>query len=111
MATLTIRFMWTLLNQNVRFHYAFGPLFARWLPDGEMDKLSIPTDDSDIQLHVWIERRGYVDGLIHYDYKRKEVDENLMTRQARLDGGYVMLANDNSSQRHCSRRERHTIKR
>lgn len=65
-----------------------GPIFHRWLPRGERDALTLPTKDPDMELQVWFERRGYVrNGFVRYDHERREVDEDIVARQAILDGG------------------------
>jgi len=76
-----------------RFDHEFilrnhGPLFHRWLPDGQRDSIAFDTGDPNSSLRVWFERRGYVDGhFIRFDYKRTEVDLDIMNRQAVLDAG------------------------
>lgn len=65
-----------------------GPLFHRWLPDGEKDALIFPFDSSDKSLHVWFVRRGRMDGgIVQYSSDKYEVDESVMSRQGWLDAG------------------------
>lgn len=65
-----------------------GPLFHRWLPDGQEDALVFPSDSSQNSLRVWFSRRGYVDnGLVRFAIDRREVDEGVMSRQGILDAG------------------------
>lgn len=66
----------------------YGPLFHRWLPDGEKDAIALDVKDPNVKLKVWFERTGFVEsGFIRFDYHRKEVDMEVMSRQAILQGG------------------------
>jgi hypothetical protein len=48
----------------------------------------LDTGDSNVTLKVWFERQGFVDGnLIKFDYKRREVEPEIMVQQGRLDAG------------------------
>ena len=65
-----------------------GPLFHRWLPEGEKDSISFVTGYPYAKLKAWFERRGFMDGgFITYDTNRREVDETVIPQQAVLDGG------------------------
>jgi len=65
-----------------------GPLFHRWLPDGEKDALVLDVGTDNAELKVWFERRGYVEGgLIKYDVTRKEVNPAVIPTQAALTAG------------------------
>ncbi len=90
MKTLNISFAVTLENYFIdEFRRAHGPYFHKWLPDGDKDALTINMGSPNIELKLWFERKGYVraDGIIVYDQKKHEVDENIMARQAILDAG------------------------
>ncbi len=67
-----------------------GPQFHRWLPDGRNDSLEVETS-SDLELEVWLERKGYVDSKfserIRFHPDRRQVDESLMQRQSPLNAG------------------------
>lgn len=66
----------------------YGPIFHRWLPDGEGDALLIDTSDPDAELKIWFERTGYVRGaFVEFDYHRREVEPDRVSRQALLDAG------------------------
>ena len=66
-------------------HKKKGPLFHRWLPNGEIDAITLDTQVPHTTLNVWFDRRGYVrDGGIEFDSNRKEVDESIMKRQGVL---------------------------
>jgi hypothetical protein len=72
----------------VRHH---GPLFHRWLPNGQEDAIVLDAGDPNAELKVWFERRGYVDsGLIKFSYERREVDPEIVSKQAILDAGPLM---------------------
>lgn len=65
-----------------------GPIFHRWLPNGQEDAIQLPITDPGAELKVWFERRGYVeDGWIKFDCNRKEVDSKIMRNQAKLVAG------------------------
>ncbi len=89
MSTLLLKFGINLEEYSLSIiaqHH--GPLFHRWLPDGEKDAIVLDTGDSNIELRVWFERRGFVDnGFIKFDYKRREVNPEIIPKQAILDAG------------------------
>src|SRR5438034_882081 len=65
-----------------------GPLFHKWLPNGESDALELRTGHPNVHVRVWFERRSFIsDGFIRFDYKRREIDETVMRRQGILDAG------------------------
>ena len=65
-----------------------GPLFHRWLPDGEKDAINLYTGFPNIKLKVWFERLGFVkDQFIEFDITRKEVDPAIIPMQAVLTAG------------------------
>ena len=67
-----------------------GPLFHRWLPDGEKHAIVLDTGDSNAKLKVWFERFGFVDsssGYIRFNYQRREVDPKIIPMQAILEAG------------------------
>jgi hypothetical protein len=89
MATLLLKFGVLLENYNIEeFDRHKGPLFHRWLPDGEKDAILVDVPDPTAELKVWFERRGFVDDRwIRFDYSRPEIDPEIMERQAILDAG------------------------
>mgnify|MGYP000023412757 CR=1 FL=1 len=89
MSTLLLKFVVWLENYNLPDVVCpHGLLFHRWLPDGKKDAIILDTGDSNAKLKVWFERYGYVDnGYIKFDYERREVDPNIIPKQAILDGG------------------------
>jgi len=92
MNTFLVRIGLHLENHELdNFHHYHGPLFHRWLPDGPKDAIPLKTDDENAELTVWFERRGFVrDGWIRFDYERREVDPEILKRQAILDGGPLL---------------------
>ncbi len=82
---LTIPFeRYDLENHTKRF----GPVFHRWLPDGETDALSINAKSKYINIKIWFERCGYMNnGWIKFDCKKREIDPSILLRQAKIDAG------------------------
>lgn len=70
------------------FKRPHGTLFHRWLPDGCSNAITLDTGNEYSELKVWFERKGFIrDGWIEFDYKREEVDPDIMIKQAKLDAG------------------------
>ena len=68
-----------------------GPLFHRWLPDGEKDAIVLDTGDPQAELKVSFERRGFMDGgHVRFRWDCREVDPTVIPRQAVLEGGYMV---------------------
>jgi hypothetical protein len=87
MPDLLLKF-YVFLDQQRNWRKYDGPLFHRWLPDGEKDAIDVYTGFPNTRLRVWFERRGYVeDGLIRFDVTRKEVDDAIIPTQAALYSG------------------------
>lgn len=88
MPTLLLKFYVYLTRTNQVMRNFEGPLFHRWLPDGENDAIVLATGTADATLKVWFERRGYTDDrFITYDITRKEVDSAIIPMQAALVAG------------------------
>lgn len=84
---ILLRFFIHLENHDIEFS-PHGPLFHRYMPDGNTEAITLDAGDSNFILKVWLERRGFVDsGMIKFDYKKREVDPTVISRQAVLDGG------------------------
>jgi len=65
-----------------------GPLFHRWLPNGELDAIELDTKDPKATLKVWFERQGYIhDGFVEYDKDRNEINPDILSTQGKLDTG------------------------
>ena len=89
MTTMLLKFRINLeLYELQTLNRNHGPLFHRWLPDGQQDSIVLDTGHPNSDLEVWFERRGFVDdGWIRFDYKRREVDPEIMSKQGVLDAG------------------------
>jgi len=92
MVTFLLRFIIDLGAHNISSPLKRnGPLFHRWLPDGENDAIILDIPKSKAQLKLWFERRGFVEGQsITYDNNRHEVDPDIMIKQGVLEGGPLM---------------------
>jgi hypothetical protein len=68
-----------------------GPLFSRWLPDGERDAIHVNLGHPAWNVRFWFERCGFVDdsGFIRFDRQRREVSPAVMARQDILDAGLL----------------------
>jgi hypothetical protein len=89
MQTLLVKFALSLKDSDIRApDPPNGPLFHRWLPDGEKDAVTLEMTEQKATLKLWFERTGFVrDRWIVFDNKRREIEEETMTRQAILDAG------------------------
>jgi len=93
MSELLLRFLIRLESSEQAGAYEnHGPLFHRWIPDGEKDAITLDTGDSDITLRVWFARWGYVsdNGWIVFSYERREFDTSVMDKQGILEAGPLM---------------------
>lgn len=87
MPNLLLKF-YVYLDQQNGWRKFNGPLFHRWLPDGEKDAINLYTGFPNTKLKIWFERRGYVeDRFIEFDIARKEVDPAVIPTQAALCAG------------------------
>lgn len=88
MATLRLRFRINLEGSEFSPFSHHGPLFHRWLPNGENDAIVLQTEDANAELKFWFERHGFVErDFIRFDKERHEVDPTVMVKQAILDAG------------------------
>jgi hypothetical protein len=93
MATIYFRFVKFLASLEFMMGVSdpHGPIFTRWLPDGQKDAFALPTGGPDAEISVWFERRGYAkDKEIIYDVQKKEIDPALLKLNSRLDGGPLL---------------------
>jgi len=92
MLTLLLKFKINLEEYDVStYSQHYGPLFHRWLPDGEKDAIVLDTGDPNAELKVWFERLGFKDkDFIEFDYTRREVDPETIPKQAILEAGPLM---------------------
>ncbi len=89
MTTLYVKFGIFLSDNHLSpAHRREGPLFYRWLPDGEKDFISLATRDPSATLRVWFVRRGFIqNGQVEYAVDRFEIDPETMSRQCVLEAG------------------------
>lgn len=89
MATLIFKLIVPLEMHDIEdFDRPHGPIFHRWLPDGEKDSISLQKKSRNVKVLVWFERCGFVqDGWIKFDYKKRETNSAILKRQAKLDAG------------------------
>lgn len=67
-----------------------GPTFHRFLPNNKFDKLERNLDSFDGKISFWFEKRGEKKGgFIKYNYSKKLIKEEDISRQAILDGGVL----------------------
>lgn len=92
MLTLLLKFKINLEEYDVStYSQHYGPLFHRWLPDGEKDAIVLDTGDPNAELKVWFERLGFKDkDFIEFDYTRREVDPETIPKQAILEAVPLM---------------------
>jgi len=89
MAIVLLRFVINLKDhRDTGFFGGNGPLFHRWLPNGEKDAIMLETGDENVELKIWFERLGYLDGsFIKFDKMRHEVEPEIMDKQGMLEAG------------------------
>lgn len=89
MTTLYIRFARDLTDYAEGAALAYhGPLFHRWLPNGQADSIALQTGHPDYELRVWFERCGFTQGeFVEFAFDRNEVEPAIMERQGILDAG------------------------
>jgi hypothetical protein len=94
MPTLLLRFAIVLENSAIEPYDRLsgerrhGPLFCKWLPDGEKDSLELNVAEPEAELRVWFEQNGYIEnGKIRFDYERQELDANIISQHPVLDAG------------------------
>lgn len=64
------------------------PKFSEWLPNGQEDALDIPTGNDRIELQLWFERYGFLDGnLLRFDLEQRLPANAKTPKQAPLDAG------------------------
>jgi hypothetical protein len=92
MGTILFDFVVQLKDNNQPYPFGHeGPLFHRWLPDGEKDAIVLNTADPQAELKVSFERLGFMDnGHVRFKWDRREVDPSVIPRQAVLEGGYMV---------------------
>lgn len=71
--------------------YPNGPIFSRYLPNGEADGVCLTPDGDPHEIQVWFTRRTkkVSGGMLAWDLTGTEFDPETMRRQAKLDGGWL----------------------
>lgn len=66
-----------------------GPVFTRWLPNGEDDALKVVISEHNATVYLWFEQHGTMDdnGFIKYEHKKNEIDKNVIPNQSKLYAG------------------------
>jgi len=64
-----------------------GPLFHRWLPDGENTPIPLPTGSPNVEIFVWFHRAGKLIGSFVEYQTGESFDEALIPTQGILDAG------------------------
>ncbi len=83
MVDLELKFVIRLTNND----FYKGPLFHRWLPNNETDTIVL---GKHFNIKVWFERRGFIrNSFIHYELDKREINNELIPKQAVLDGGFL----------------------
>ena len=68
-----------------------GPIFSRFVPDGEADAVYLTADGDPHEIRVWFARNAKLDGgFLKWDQKGTEFDSALMRRQGKLDAGWLV---------------------
>lgn len=84
---LLLRFTISLEDTNIpeitRWH---GPLFHRWLPDGEKDSISLKTNDPDAELKVWFVKKGFADRTFRRPDLKQDSD-HVISEIGKIDAG------------------------
>lgn len=91
MPRLVLKFSIKLEREFDKENYPEGPVFHRWLPDGQIDAIMLK-DDPDISLKVWFERFGTTakdwDGdYIKFEYGKKDFEPTIIPKQSSLIAG------------------------
>jgi len=88
MPQLFLRFAIDLARSDLpSFRQSHGPLFHRWLPDGENASITLPTGTPNAELVVWFHRAGrLIDSFVEFQ-QGESFDEALIPTQGVLDAG------------------------
>lgn len=93
MEKLLFDFVVQLQNQELPYPLNHnGPLFHKWLPEGETDAIFLNTGEPTAELKVSFTRRGFVDksGFIRFKWDVNKIDPTIIPRQAVLEGGFMV---------------------
>ena len=65
-----------------------GPLFHQFVPNGPEDAIFLTPDNDPHQIRIWFERAANLkNGFLEWEQNGTQFDEDLMRRQAKLEGG------------------------
>src|SRR6266850_5531927 len=65
-----------------------GPLFHRFVPNGQNDAVFLTPEGDPHEIRVWFERAAKQEqGVLKWERNGSEFDEGIMRRQAKLEGG------------------------
>lgn len=65
-----------------------GPLFHRFVPNGQSDAVFLTSDGDPHQVRIWFERAAKMEqGFLQWERNGAQFDEAIMRRQAKLEGG------------------------
>lgn len=87
MASIMLKFIVSFESYHGNFSN-HGPLFHRWLPEGNKDAITIDTGNTNVRLSIWFERfSSSSNGQIKVDSSTKDIDSNLISTHAIVNGG------------------------
>lgn len=97
MKKISLEFQVDIIDSEIKKElHIHGPLFHRWLPDGEKDKIILARTKNDIEISVWFNRYGVViRKFCIYNPKKKEIKESIMRKQGKLEAGRLFVRCDN----------------
>ncbi len=92
MLTISFRTWIKDLNTSVK-KQVNGPIFTRWLPNGETDAIKIPSPAYSATVFLWFERHGSHDehGFIRYEKDCYDIDPEAIPRQKKLYAGHLYV--------------------
>lgn len=90
MDTISLRFALRLTDTTDPQEPA-GPLFHKWMPDGERDALLLTPSECPYTIRVWTERHGFLDefGRFQFEAERTGLTDDELRTQQRLDAGHL----------------------
>lgn len=84
---LLLKFTISLEDRDIPTHIRWqGPVFHRWLPDGEGDAIILETDDTDAELKVWFEKEGFAKRTFARPGREQDSD-HVISEWGKLDAG------------------------
>lgn len=92
MTEVRMSFHLRLVNSQINeAEMIVGPLFNRFVPDGQNDAIFLTPDDDPHRIQVWFERNctKNIHGFLCREHNGLEFDESIMRRQEKLDAGQL----------------------